>query len=179
MVSGERFACHLMSSHQDQQDHLVDRPLTQDIAGLLRDVHRALEVYADPMTSHALQIYHSVLATVPHGKLLDYTRRQDATPRLVSQRTSDWSSVMTVIEGHTGGVRSVAYSPDGARIVSGSEDRTIRVWDAHTGKQLAVLEGHKYRVMSVAFSPDGKRITSKDLYGDGLVWNVPSALPLP
>jgi WD40 repeat protein len=139
----------------------VDGPLMQDITGLLRDVYRALQLYAEPIASHALQVYHSVLATVPHCRLLDYAGRgQTVTPRLVSQRTSDWSSVVKVIAGHTHDVTSVAYSPDGTRIVSGSKDRTVRVWDAHTGKQLAMLEGHTFWVQSVAFSADGAHIVS-------------------
>ena len=62
--------------------------------------------------------------------------------------------------GHTGGVLSVAFSPDGKRIVSGSEDQTLKVWDATTGQETLTLKGHTGAVQSVAFSPDGKRIVS-------------------
>jgi WD40 repeat protein len=151
----------------------VDVPLKQDIAGLLRDVHRALQLYADPMASHALQVYHSVLATVPDCRLRDYTERgQIVTPRLVSQRTSDWSSVVKVIEGHTDNVNSAVYSPDGTRIVSGSDDKTVRVWDAYTGKQLAVLEGHTNWVWSAAFSPNGAHIVSGSYDQTAQVWDA-------
>ncbi|KAJ7893820.1 hypothetical protein B0H14DRAFT_3427117 [Mycena olivaceomarginata] len=58
--------------------------------------------------------------------------------------------------GHRGSVRSVAFSPDGARIASGSDDETIRVWDAATGQPFGEpLAGHRGSVRSVAFSPDG------------------------
>src|SRR5262249_35025557 len=64
------------------------------------------------------------------------------------------------LKGHTGVVLSVAFSPDGKRLVSGSEDQTVKVWDAHTGQQPLTLKGHTSWVNSVAFSPDGTRIAS-------------------
>ena len=62
--------------------------------------------------------------------------------------------------GHEGDVRAAAFSPDGARIVSGSADDTIRVWDAASGEDLRVLGGHEGDVLAVALSPDGARIVS-------------------
>ena len=47
-----------------------------------------------------------------------------------------------MLSGHGDDVFSAAYSPDGTRIVTASEDKTARIWDAHTGAQLAVLSGH-------------------------------------
>jgi tetratricopeptide (TPR) repeat protein len=49
----------------------------------------------------------------------------------------------------------VAFSPDGARLVTASQDKTARVWDAQTGQQLLVCKGDTAAVMSLAFSPDG------------------------
>ena len=65
------------------------------------------------------------------------------------------------LKGHTNWVRSVAYSPDGRHIVSGSEDRTIRIWNVESGVAVGKpLEGHTGRVESVAYSPDGHLIIS-------------------
>ncbi|KAF8598039.1 WD40 repeat-like protein [Ceratobasidium sp. AG-I] len=65
------------------------------------------------------------------------------------------------LKGHTSAVRSVAFSSDGAHIVSGSNDSTIRVWDAYTGKMIGEpLQGHTNVVMSVAYSSDGAHIVS-------------------
>ncbi|MGV3660008.1 MAG: WD40 repeat domain-containing protein, partial [Prosthecobacter sp.] len=54
-------------------------------------------------------------------------------------------------EGHSDSVRSVAFSPDGSRIASGSYDNTLRLWDAASGQTLRTLEGHSDSVRSVAF----------------------------
>src|SRR5262249_28114579 len=61
-------------------------------------------------------------------------------------------------KGHTGWVNSVAFSPAGKLIVSGSQDSTVKVWDAATGKETLSIKGHIHWVYGVAFSPDGKRI---------------------
>jgi WD40 repeat protein len=59
-----------------------------------------------------------------------------------------------------GSVCSVAFSPDGERVVSGSDDHTIRIWHARTREEMAALKGHDRYVTSVAFSPDGERVVS-------------------
>src|SRR5205823_6577682 len=64
------------------------------------------------------------------------------------------------LQGHNILVWSVAFSPDGKRIVSGSFDQTVKVWDAQTGRQELTLRGHTQPVQSVIFTPDGKRIVS-------------------
>jgi predicted NACHT family NTPase len=62
------------------------------------------------------------------------------------------------LQGHNEAVSSVALSPDGSKIVSGSSDKTIRVWDASTGiEMLPPLQGHDDQIYSVAFSPDGSK----------------------
>jgi WD40 repeat protein len=57
-------------------------------------------------------------------------------------------------------VRSVAFSPDGRRLVSGSEDNTVKVWDTDTHRELITLHGHIDTVYCVAFSQDGKTLAT-------------------
>jgi WD40 repeat protein len=61
----------------------------------------------------------------------------------------------------------LAFSPDGRRLVSGGDDRLVKVWDWRTGKEVLSLEGHTASVQSVAYSPDGTRIASASGRYDG------------
>ena len=79
--------------------------------------------------------------------------------KLNAQDVSKFKCLKT-LEGHSHEVISVAYSPDGTKIISGSKDKTIKIWDANTGQCLKTLEGHTGTVRSVAYSPDGTKIIS-------------------
>jgi WD40 repeat protein len=76
------------------------------------------------------------------------------------------------LNGHTGYVSSVVYSPDGRHIVSGGWDDVVKVWDARTGQEIRSLLGHTDQVMGVAHSPDGGRIVSASVDRSLRVWNV-------
>jgi WD40 repeat protein len=60
------------------------------------------------------------------------------------------------LRGHTADLTVAHFSPDGSRIVTAANDRTVRVWDARTGRELLSLTGFSEGVRCVAFSPDGK-----------------------
>ena len=74
------------------------------------------------------------------------------------------------LEGHTGSVESVSFSGDGKQVVSGSYDKTVRVWDVESGAELRKFEGHTHDVRSVSFSGDGKQVVS----GSCLLYTSPS-----
>ncbi|KAF7376813.1 WD40 repeat-like protein [Mycena sanguinolenta] len=74
--------------------------------------------------------------------------------------------------GHAGMVWSVVFSPDGACIVSSSEDKTVCIWDAITGAALGKMEGHTKWVNSVAFSPNSTRIVSGSGDKTMRIWDV-------
>jgi WD40 repeat protein len=75
-------------------------------------------------------------------------------------------------------VRSVAFSPDGSRLASGSDDNSVRLWDAASGILLETLEGHGDRVNSVAFSPDGSRVASGSEDSTVRLWDGASGILL-
>jgi WD40 repeat protein/serine/threonine protein kinase len=79
--------------------------------------------------------------------------------------------------GHTARVNSVAFSPDGTRIVTGSWDHTAKVWDARTGTPQLELKGHTNVVHSVAFSPDGRRIVTGSYDQTAKVWDARTGTP--
>jgi len=82
------------------------------------------------------------------------------------------------LAGHEGAVVSLALSPDGTRIASGSAGNTVRLWDAASGELLTTLTGHENWVLSVAFSPDGKRIASGSVDNTVRLWDAASGEPL-
>src|SRR3984893_12469803 len=66
----------------------------------------------------------------------------------------------TVLSGHTQKVSSASFSPGGTRVVTGSWDKTARIWDPTTGETVTILSGHTGNVVSAAFSPDGRRVVT-------------------
>jgi WD40 repeat protein len=104
-----------------------------------------------------------------------------ADPNLLASASGDRSiriwdltthqTVRTLL-GHSSGVDSVVYSPDGRLIASGSSDHLIKLWNADTGEELNTLYGHTHFVRALAFSPDGLTLVSGSLDTTAKLWNV-------
>ncbi len=85
------------------------------------------------------------------------------------------------LQGHTDGVYTVAFSPDGRYVATGSFDNTIKLWETATGKEVKTYggaQGHQKMVLSVAFSPDGQLLASGGADNTLKVWDVPLDAPL-
>ena len=111
--------------------------------------------------------YASCLVFSLDGKTLAWASGIDI--RLQDAHTGEEKMRLT---GHERGMHSMALSPDGDILASGSEDMTIRLWDMHTGEHKKTLSGHQHRVYSVAFSPDGKTLASGSDDNTVRLWDV-------
>ena len=88
------------------------------------------------------------------------------------------SQEQLILKGHESIVTSVAFSPDGARILTGSYDNTARLWGVTAGEELFVLKGHAYPVRSVAFSPDGARVLTGSDDATARLWDAQTGAEL-
>ena len=78
--------------------------------------------------------------------------------------------VLRVLRGHGDAIQALAFSADGHWLASGSDDRTVRLWDVATGTSTFTLRGHKDSVYAVAFAADGQRLASASADGSVRLW---------
>ena len=108
----------------------------------------------------------SSIALSPDGRRLATIKDDDKTVQIWEIASGEVSVELTGgVAGHIDVITSVGWSPDGERIISGSKDKSVRIWDVMNGEVLAVLLGHSEEVSSVAWSPDGRYLTSVGVSG--------------
>jgi WD40 repeat protein/predicted Ser/Thr protein kinase len=134
------------------------------------------------ITGHQLQV--NSVAFSPQGQLLasasyDRTIRLWQIPALESfQRKFEnrpCYSLLGILSGHAWAVLTVAFSPDGQILATGSDDNTIKLWEVNTGQLICTLVGHSWSVVAVAFTADGKTLLSASCDKTVKLWRVSTA----
>ncbi len=157
-----------------QGDLRVELPLIHEFLDRSRRSDRAaLERLSDTVARRALA---SVDHNPEQGVLLALAAVEECAPTLLAQRALLTAltvvHVRGVLRGHEDLVRCVAWSPDGQRIATASDDHTVWVWDAEAGTALAVLRGHEDGVRAVAWSPDGHHIATASSDRTARIWDA-------
>ncbi|KAF5319160.1 hypothetical protein D9619_008785 [Psilocybe cf. subviscida] len=132
---------------------------------------------ANPPAWSTPHLYISSLATWSTGSAMSqqWKKAFPTIPCFTHNKTSD-APLMRILT--KSGINSTAFSLDGTKIVSGSDDKSVRVWDASTGAELKVLNGHTDYVWSAAFSPDGTKIVSGSDDKSVRVWDASTGAEL-
>jgi WD40 repeat protein len=123
------------------------------------------------------QLVKQELVTIERGgrQVVKVGLEPPVTPPATAARTTPPQPSLYEVRryvGHTAGVQDLCLSPDGTRILSASEDRTLRLWNLKTGAELRSFEGHTNCVMGAAFLRDGKRLVSGSWDRTVRVWDA-------
>ena len=128
---------------------------------------RAIDIMAQPGPDKtlALRLVHEACSMTRNESLLPLKTRHN----LLSDPANTF--LARIFSGHASYVLSVAFSPDGKQVLTGSYDKTAKLWDL-SGREIQTFSGHASSVWSVAFSPDGKQVLTGSEDKTAKLWAV-------
>ncbi|KIK62829.1 hypothetical protein GYMLUDRAFT_164023, partial [Collybiopsis luxurians FD-317 M1] len=158
----------------------ASRNQNRDIMRRMQELKKFTNAFSIPLYESTPHLYVSGCALLPSESLLRENKvlhLKQVVKVTRSEYTVKWEKILHPLQGHTSDVTSVAYSPDGQYLVTGSWDRTVRIWNAQKSLQIEKsFRGHSAWVTSVAYSPDGQYVVSGSLDMTARIWNVQTGL---
>ncbi|KAM5350179.1 hypothetical protein ACJ41O_006684 [Fusarium nematophilum] len=144
-----------------------------EASSFLSDAIRFVLANVSIIDKTPLQIYSSALAFAPEKSIIRYTFESEIPSwiSLAPEAETDWNSCLQTLEGHSGPVRSVAFSHDSTLVASVSDDRTVRIWSTDAGD---CIKGQSDWVKSVAFSHDSKLVALASDDRTVRIWRIDS-----
>ncbi|TFK61453.1 WD40 repeat-like protein [Pluteus cervinus] len=148
--------------------------IQRETHSLCNDLYHFVDLVKEAGSVSIPHIYLSCLPIIPKDSIL----QKQILPYFknivhINRIPDTWIPYNMVLNGHSYSVSSVVYSPDGRYLVSGSYDKTVRIWNATTGQPLGKpFQGHNDSVQSVAYSPDGRHVISGSYDRTVRIWDA-------